>query len=94
MSEVKEQRTMPMAESYENMKLEDAMRRLDEVVLALDRENADLDKALGLYEEGVRLVAVCNRKLSDAKRTVEILKITSEGEMTQVPFASENTMKE
>ena len=94
MSEVKDQKTMPVAESYDDMKLEDAMRRLDEVVSALDRENTDLEKALCLYEEGVRLVAVCNRRLSDAKRTIEILKLTPEGEMAQVPFAHEHMTKE
>ena len=44
MSEVKDQKTMPVAESYDDMKLEDAMRRLDEVVSALDRENTDLER--------------------------------------------------
>ena len=79
----------------EDMRLEDAMRRLDEVVAALDRENTDLEEALKLYEEGVRLVSVCNRKLADARRTIEILKVTPEGEMIQVPFEQEpNTTKE
>ena len=79
----------------EDMKLEDAMRRLDEVVAALDRENTDLEEALKLYEEGVRLVSVCTRKLADARRTIEILKVTPEGEMIQEPFEQEpNTTKE
>ena len=67
-------------------KLEDAMRRLDEVVAALDRENADLEEALRLYEEGVRLVAFCNRRLEDAQRTIQMLKINTEGEPCEVPF--------
>jgi exodeoxyribonuclease VII small subunit len=48
------------------LKLEDAMRRLDEVVALLDRENVDLEESLRLYEEGVRLVAFCTAKLNDA----------------------------
>ena len=67
-------------------KLEDAMRRLDEVVAALDRENADLEEALRLYEEGVRLVAFCNRRLEDAERTIQMLKINTDGEPCEVPF--------
>ena len=67
-------------------KLEDAMRRLDEVVAALDREKADLEEALRLYEEGVRLVAFCNRRLEDAQRTIQMLKINTEGEPCEVPF--------
>ena len=69
-----------------DMKLEEAMRRLDEVVGALDGENSDLEEALRLYEEGVKLVAVCNRKLEDAERKIKILKIDQNGELTEEPF--------
>ena len=68
------------------LKLEDAMRRLDEVVNALDRENADLEASLALYEEGVRLVALCNRRLSEAERRINALKMTSDGEIVEVTF--------
>ena len=70
-------------------KLEDAMRRLDEVVQALDRENPDLEEALGLYEEGVRLVAFCNQKLGDAERKIQALRINAEGELCETPFAEQ-----
>ena len=81
---------MTFASTTEDMKLEDAMSRLDEVVAALDRENTDLEVALRLYEEGVRLVSFCHRKLEDAKRTIEILKITSEGELIKEPFSNKD----
>ena len=82
-----EQESRRVAEEY---KLEDAMRRLDQVVAALDREGADLEEALRLYEEGVRLVALCNQKLSDAERKIQMLKINSEGELCETPFAEQN----
>ena len=86
MNEIKDP-TMISDSSTEDMKLEDAMGRLDEIVSALDRENTDLGEALKLYEEGVRLVSVCNRKLEDARRTIEILRITPDGEVIKEPFA-------
>ena len=70
----------------EEMKLEDAMRRLDQVVKELDGENADLDKALKLYEEGVRLVRICNAKLDEADRKIKILKLSSDGELIEKDF--------
>ena len=70
----------------EDYKLEDALRRLDEIVASLDRENADLEEALRLYEEGVRLVALCNRRLEDAERKIQMLKVNGEGELCEVPF--------
>ncbi|MBQ9086825.1 MAG: exodeoxyribonuclease VII small subunit [Clostridia bacterium] len=85
-------KTITEMNGAEDVKLEEAMRRLDEVVSALDRENTDLEEALKLYQEGVRLVSLCNRKLEDARRTIEILKISPDGEITQEPFAHENKM--
>jgi exodeoxyribonuclease VII small subunit len=67
--------------------LEEAMRRLDEVAQALDRENRDLEQALRLYEEGVRLVAFCQKKLEDAERKIRMLKVSDEGELCEIPFA-------
>ena len=67
----------------EEMKLEDALRRLGDVVKALDSEEIDLDGALALYEEGVALTRLCNEKLSVAERRVAMLKINSDGEMTE-----------
>jgi exodeoxyribonuclease VII small subunit len=65
------------------MKLEEALRRLGEVVKALDSEEIDLDSSLALYEEGVALTRLCNEKLSAAERRVAMLKINSDGEMTE-----------
>lgn len=69
--------------------LEEAMRRLDEVAQALDRENPDLEQALRLYEEGVRLVAFCQKKLGDAERKIRMLKVNAEGELCETPFAEQ-----
>ncbi len=66
-----------------SMKLEEAMRRLDEVVAALDSEQTDLERALALYEEGVRLVRVCRERLDDADRTIRMLKLNSDGEVCE-----------
>lgn len=71
----------------ETMKLEDAMARLDQVVAALDSEQTDLEKALDLYEEGVRLVRICQNRLEDAERTIRMLRISADGEMTEVEMS-------
>ena len=70
----------------DDLKLEEALRRLDQVVKELDSENADLDKALKLYEEGVRLVRVCNAKLEVAERKIKVLRLSPDGEMTEEDF--------
>ena len=80
-----------MTKKIEEMEytLEEAMRRLDAVTQALDRENADLEEAMHLYEEGVRLVAFCQKKLGDAERRIRVLKLSAEGELSEVPFAEQ-----
>lgn len=71
------------------MKLEEAMRRLDEVVALLDRENVDLEESLRLYEEGVRLVAICSARLNDAERKISLLRVSADGELVEEPFAQQ-----
>lgn len=78
-----------MKEINENkeIKLEEAMKRLDEILASLNQENVDLEEAMKLYEEGVRTVALCQKKLTEAERKISLLKITSEGELVEEPFA-------
>ena len=73
----------------ETMKLSEALEKLDAVVAALDRENTDLEDALRLYEEGVKLVAVCQGKLSDAERKIRMLNVTADGEVAEEEFQPE-----
>ena len=74
-----------MSENKE-IKLEEAMARLDEIVKQLSDETRDLDSSLALYEEGVRLARVCHERLSDAERRINILKVSADGEIVEEPF--------
>ena len=49
-----------MSDKTENMSFEEAMARLDKITAELSREGVELEKALTLYEEGVRLSRICN----------------------------------
>ncbi len=65
---------------------EDAMKRLDKITEELSREGVSLEEALALYEEGVKLVRECNKKLEDTERKIKILQISSNGELTEADF--------
>ena len=56
---------------------EESLARLEEILRILESGETELDGLLKLYEEGVRLVAFCNKTLSSAKQ-----KIT---ELSQLP---------
>ena len=77
----------------DDMKLEEALKRLGEVVKALDSEEIELDSALALYEEGVALTKLCNEKLSAAERRVAMLKISVDGEMTETDLPDREIQK-
>ena len=55
------------------LSFEGAMGRLEEIVSALEKGDAPLDKSLELFEEGVTLVKLCSARLEDAEQKVKIL---------------------
>lgn len=48
---------------------------LDEVMVALQQENLDIDKALVAYERGLELVQQLEQYLQDAENKVKVLKV-------------------
>jgi exodeoxyribonuclease VII small subunit len=63
--------------------LEARLRRLEEIVAELETEDLELDRALGLFEEGVGHVKEAGRVLAEAKLRVEELLDESEEEDTR-----------
>lgn len=68
-----------MTEQNNDIKFEQAMKRLEEIVKLLEEGNLSLDEAIELYEEGVKLSRVCNNILKSVeKRVVLIEKLNEE----------------
>jgi len=66
-------------EARNDIKFEDAMKRLEEIVRSLEEGNLTLDEAIRLYEEGIKLSKLCNDILrSVEKRVVLIEKLNGE----------------
>lgn len=64
---------------------EDALDRLEEIVDLLESGENPLEKSLELFEEGVGLVKLCNKKLEKVENSVKIL-INNNGEMEEKDF--------
>ena len=62
---------------------ESSIKRLDEISASLEHENVSLEDALALYEEGVKLVRVCNAQLEAAERKIKLLKMSPDGEIVE-----------
>lgn len=53
------------------LSFEDAMKRLEEIVLYLERGNIPLEEAVQAYEEGMQLKQFCLEKLEHAQLRIE-----------------------
>jgi exodeoxyribonuclease VII small subunit len=63
------------------LSFEAAFARLEEILERLNAGTISLDDSLKLYEEADQLIAVCNKRLSDAERKIEILVKNRNGEL-------------
>jgi exodeoxyribonuclease VII small subunit len=52
---------------------EEALSRLEEIVRALEDGDAELDRTLSLFEEGVKLSKLCHKRLESAEKKIELL---------------------
>lgn len=50
---------------------EEALERLEEIVTLLEEGEVPLEQAMALYEEGVKLTALCQGKLSVAEKKLD-----------------------
>jgi exodeoxyribonuclease VII small subunit len=70
-------------------KFEAAMARLEEIVQELEKGDVPLEQSLKLFEEGIKLSRICNKRLEEAERKVEILLKDKNGNVTAEPFEEE-----
>ncbi len=72
---------------------ESNLKLLEEIVVQLEGGDLPLDKALELFEEGVKISRFCNTKLEEAERKVESLIKSADGAMVETPFDTEEERK-
>jgi exodeoxyribonuclease VII small subunit len=68
---------------------ESALKSLENIVAQLEAGDLSLDRALELFEEGVRVSHFCSSKLDEAERKVEILIRTADGTVKETPFSED-----
>ena len=68
---------------------EQAIEELQTIVTAMEAGNVSLDESLGLYERGVELVRLCNRRLDEAQQRISVVQTAADGTLTTKPFAEE-----
>lgn len=69
-----------------NLKFEEAMAKLEEIVKSLEKGDLPLEKAMASFEEGVTLSKICLKHLEEADRKVEVLIQGQDGKTKTEPF--------
>ena len=66
-----------------------AAEKLESIVEAMESEELPLEKLLGQYEEGAKLVKLCESKLQAAEKRITQLEENLEGELASRPVTLE-----
>ena len=64
-----------------SLPFEEALKKLETIVAAMESEELPLETLLAKYEEGTRLARTCQEKLAEAELKIQQLEKTAAGEM-------------
>lgn len=72
-----------------NIKFEEAIKRLEEIVEEMEGKDLQLEKSIKLFQEGMELAAFCNLKLEEAEKKVNVVMKNTQGKLTEEKFNPE-----
>ncbi len=78
-----------MAKSIRNLKFEEAMRRLDAIVEAMESGEIGIEESIARYEEATQLAARCRQILDQAEQRIQKIQLDAGGQPQAVPFEPE-----
>jgi exodeoxyribonuclease VII small subunit len=64
-----------------NLPFEEALKKLESIVEAMESEDLPLENLLAKYEEGTQLAKTCQEKLAEAELKIQQLEKNSAGEL-------------
>ena len=62
-------------EELSNLSFEESLKQLEKIVEELDSGTMDLEKAIEAYEIGTKLKKHCEKKLKEAKKKIDEVKV-------------------
>ncbi len=78
----------------ESMPFEEALKKLEGIVEAMENGDLPLEQLLARFEEGTRLVQVCQAKLEQAELKIQKLEKDASGQVTLRPLAGQPATSE
>ena len=74
------------SEDMLKMPFEEAIKRLEAIVEAMEAQDLPLESLLARYEEGTALAQLCQAKLNEAELKIQQLEKSGKGELTLKPI--------
>ena len=72
--------------SEKKQTFEQQIARLEQIVAALEKGDAQLADSLALFAEGTKLIAACSKELDQAEQQVVKLMKGADGAPVELPF--------
>ena len=69
--------------------LEEALTRLEEIVATMDSETIDLEQSIELFKEGMELTNYCRQQITEAEQKVNQVLEDAEGNISLEEFLDE-----
>ena len=76
----------PATEGCVNLPFEEALKRLEGIVDAMESDDLPLETLLAKYEEGTRLAESCQARLAEAEVKIQQLERKSNGQLAVRPL--------
>lgn len=80
---------MKSSTSASTNSIEGALARLEAIVANIEKDPPPLETLIERYEEGVKLLKICQEKLTAAEQRIEIITRNSRGEVTLEDFSQD-----
>ncbi len=72
-----------------NLPFEEALKKLEGVVEAMEADDLPLEALLAKYDEGTRLVKICQEKLTEAEIKIQQLEKNAAGDLKLKPLEND-----
>ncbi len=76
-----------MAGRKKEKKFEESIDRLEEIVSKMENEELSLEESINIFKEGMDLVALCNSRLDEAEKKINIIVKGKNGELGEEEFS-------
>ena len=77
---------MAKKKEREEQRFEDVMGDLEEVVERLESGDLSLEDSLAVFEKGVKMVELCNKRLNEVEKRIDLLVKDRDGRIQITPM--------